>query len=71
MFEEFEKKKYHTNRPPPTDISDFILIEKREIDDFRCGECDGVMYMLIYYCSSPSRYVKQIKCSKCDLVTWR
>ncbi|NVM01013.1 MAG: hypothetical protein HWN67_01640 [Candidatus Helarchaeota archaeon] len=71
MFEEFEKKKYQTQRPPPTDISDFVLVEKRKMEDFKCGECDGKMYMSIYYCSSPSRYIKQIKCSKCNLETWR
>ena len=71
MFDEFEKRKYHSSRPPPIDISEFVLIEKREMDDFRCGECNGVMHMSIYYHSSPSRYVKQIKCSKCNLETWR
>ena len=70
MFEEYEKNKYQSNRPPPADISSYILIEQREMADFTCGECDGTIVLSIYY-SSPSKYIKQFKCSKCNLITWR
>ena len=74
MFEEFEKRKYHTLVRPPADISKYTLIEQREIDDFKCGECDGKMVLSIYYHSSPGKakkIIKQFKCTKCELETWR
>ena len=72
IFEEFEEKnKYNINRAPPVDLSNFILVEKREIDEFKCGECDGTIFMSIYYCSSPKKFLKQFKCSNCNLETWR
>ena len=71
MFEEFENKKYNVIRSPPVDISNFILVEKRKIEEFKCGECDGKMFCLIYYRSSPRKIIKQYKCSKCNLETWR
>lgn len=71
MFEEFETKKYFTNRPPPTDLTNYILVEKREMDDFRCGECDGTIIMSLYYSSKPRKYIKQFECSNCKIITWR
>ncbi|MHA1380122.1 MAG: hypothetical protein ACTSRG_17250 [Candidatus Helarchaeota archaeon] len=71
MFEEFESKKYITNRPPPADLTNFVLIEQRKMTDFKCGECDGTIIMSIYYCSSPKKYIKQFKCTKCNITTWR
>ncbi|MHA1301878.1 MAG: hypothetical protein ACTSO9_20875, partial [Candidatus Helarchaeota archaeon] len=59
------------NRPPPIDISKFVLVETRKMHDFKCGECNGTIIMSIFYQSSPKKYVKQFKCSNCNLITWR
>ena len=70
MFEEFESKKYHINRPPPMDVKKCVAVEKRKMD-FTCGECDGIIMMTIYYSSNPRKYIKEFRCTNCNLVTWR
>ncbi|MHA1145769.1 MAG: hypothetical protein ACTSRW_13600 [Candidatus Helarchaeota archaeon] len=53
------------------DISEYVLVQSTEIEDFKCGNCGKTMFMNVYYKSSPRKTLKNIKCGSCGIETWR
>ena len=60
-----------SKRITATDISEYVLVQRKKIDDFKCGSCDSEMLMEVYYRTSPRKTLKNIKCKGCGLETWR
>lgn len=53
------------------DISDYVLIESKRLGELKCGKCGDEMQIDVYFKTSPRRMLKNYKCEKCGLETWR